>query len=259
MSISVSANQTSKHWLAYHKPNPAAKLSLFCFPYAGGAATMFQQWRLSLPNTIEVCPVQLPGRGHRISEPRFTSLGPLVEFLAEEMRDYLNRPFAFFGHSMGALVSFELARLLRREGRRQPVHLFVSGCDAPQVNAPKQIYDLAEPELIEELRLMNGTPQEVLAHAELMDLMIPIIRDDLSACQTYEYLPEPPLSCDITALGGLQDPGVSEESVNAWREQTTGSFAIKMIEGDHFFIHNAVPQVLKVISTRSQAALSARS
>lgn len=219
---------------------------------------MFQQWRHSLPDTIEVCPVQLPGRGHRLSEPRFTSLGPLVASVAEEMGEYLDRPSVFFGHSMGALVSFELARLLRRNRKRQPVHLFVSGCVAPQWNGTKPIYDLAEPELIEELRRMNGTPQEVLDHAELMELMLPIIRDDLSVCQTYEYSPEPPLSCDITAFGGLQDPGVSEAAVNAWREQTMGNFANEMIEGDHFFIHNAVPQVLKMISTRSQAALSAR-
>jgi len=254
----VIAKQTSRNWLAFHKPNPAAKVSLFCFPYAGGTASMFQQWRNGLPDTIEVCPVQLPGRGHRLSEPRFTNLGPLVASLAEEMGDYLDRPFAFFGHSMGALITFELARLLRRKGKRQPVHIFVSGCDAPQCNRPKPIYDLPEPELLEELRGMNGTPQEVLDHAELMELMLPIIRDDLSVCQTYEYSPEPPLSCDITAFGGLQDPGVSEAAVNAWREQTTGTFAMKMIEGDHFFIHNAIPQVLKMISTRSQAALSAR-
>lgn len=218
---------------------------------------MFQQWRHSLPDTIEVCPVQLPGRGHRLSEPRFSSLVALVASLVDEMAEYLDRPFAFFGHSMGALVSFELARLLRRNGKRQPVHLFVSGCDAPQGKRPRPIYDLAEPELIDELRRMNGTPQEVLDHAELMELMLPIIRDDLSVCQTYEYSPEPPLSCDITAFGGLEDPGISEADVNAWREQTTGSFAMKMIEGDHFFIQNAVSQVLKMISTRSQAALSA--
>ena len=219
---------------------------------------MFQQWRSSLPDTIEVCPVQLPGRGYRMSEPRFTSLGPLVASLAEEMGEYLDRPSAFFGHSMGALVSFELARLLRRNRKREPVHLFISGCDAPQWHSLKPIYDLPEPELIEELRHMNGTPQEVLDHAELMELMLPIIRDDLSVCQTYAYSPEPPLSCDITAFGGRQDPGVSEAAVNGWREQTTGNFAMQMIEGDHFFIHNAVPQVLKMISTRSQAALSAR-
>jgi len=218
---------------------------------------MFQQWRHNLPDTIEVCPVQLPGRGHRLSEPRFSSLIALVASLADEMEEYLDRPFAFFGHSMGALVSFELARLLRRNGKRQPVHLFVSGSDAPQGTRPRPIYDLAEPELIEELRRMNGTPQEVLDHAELMELMLPIIRDDLSVCQTYEYSPEPPLSCDLTAFGGLQDPGISEADVNGWREQTTGSFAMKMIEGDHFFIHNAVPQVLKLIAARSQAALVA--
>jgi len=220
---------------------------------------MFQQWRHSLSDTIEICPVQLPGRGNRLADQRFTSMRPLVEALAEELREFMDRPFAFFGHSMGALVSFELARLLRRQRRRGPVHLFASGCEAPQLPlASRPIYNLPDPELIDALRRMNGTPQEVLDHVELMELMLPIIRDDLTVCQAYEYPPEPPLSCGISAFGGIQDPGVSESAVSAWREQTTGEFEMKMIEGDHFFIHNAFSQVLRVVSTRCQTALSAK-
>ena len=253
------AKQAASNCLAFHKPNPAAKVSLFCFPYAGGTASMFQQWRHSLPDTIEVCPVQLPGRGNRLADRRFTSVGPLVEALAEDLGDYLDRPFAFFGHSMGALVGFELARLLRCERRPQPVHLFVSGCEAPQLPlGTRPIYNLPDPELINALRRMNGTPQEVLDHAELMELMLPIIRDDLTVCQAYEYSPEPPLACGISAFGGLQDPGVTEASVSAWRAQTTGEFEMKMIDGDHFFIHNSLAQVLRVIATRCQSALSAK-
>src|SRR5688572_18575116 len=167
------AKQAASNCLAFHKPNPAAKVSLFCFPYAGGTATMFQQWRHSLPDTIEVCPVQLPGRGNRLADERFTSVGPLVEALAEDLGAYMDRPFAFFGHSMGALVGFELARLLRRRQSAEPVHLFVSGCEAPQLPlGTRPIYNLPDPELLDALRRMNGTPREVLDHAELMEFML---------------------------------------------------------------------------------------
>lgn len=245
----MTAKKTANSWLAFHKPKPYAKLSLFCFPYAGGAATLFQSWSQYLPETIEVCPVQLPGRGHRLSEPRFTNVGPLVQAAAVGLRPFIDKPFAFFGHSMGALVSFELARLLRREGRTQPSHLFVSGCSAPQFGLRTQpIYNLPDPKLIDELRRLNGTAQEILDHPELMQLMLPIIRDDLTVCQTYKYAPEPRLDCGITAFGGLQDPGVTTEDVDAWRQQTTSTFSIRMLEGDHFFVHSALPKVLQIIS-----------
>ncbi|HEV2834363.1 MAG TPA: thioesterase domain-containing protein [Pyrinomonadaceae bacterium] len=146
---------------------------------------------------------------------------------------------------MGALIGFELARLLRRNGKRQPSHLFASGCNAPQLPlTARRIFDLPEAEFIEELRRLNGTPAEVLEHAELMQLFAPIIRDDLSVCQTYEYSPDPPLDCDITAFGGVGDPGVTQDGVSAWRKQTTANFSMNMLPGDHFFVHSALPDLL---------------
>jgi surfactin synthase thioesterase subunit len=243
------ATQVRNTWLAFHKPNANAKLRLFCFPYAGGDATLFQSWSKNLPRTVEVCPVQLPGRGDRLREPPFTKLQPLVQAAAEAIRPYFDMPFAFFGHSMGTLISFELARLLRREGRPQPQHLFLSGSNAPQLHATgRVIYDLPDLELIEELRRLNGTPREVLEHLELMRLLLPVVRADMAVCQTYDYLPESPLDSAINVFGGLQDFGVPREGIRAWCNQTNSSFAMWMFEGDHFFLHQALPQMLRIIS-----------
>lgn len=241
--------ETQTAWLAHHKPNANAKLRLFCFPYAGGSGMLYQSWFRNLPRAVEVCPVQPPGRGDRLREQPFTRLESLVQAAAEELRPYFDLPFAFFGHSMGALISFELARLLRKEGMTQPRQLFLSGCNAPQLpSSDRPIHNVPDPELIEELRRLNGTPQEVLDHPELMELMLPIIRADMAVCETYAYKPEPPLDSAISAFGGLQDLGVPRAGVRAWESQTTSSFAMWMFEGDHFFLHQAQPQMLRIIS-----------
>lgn len=243
------ATEVQTPWLAHHKPNANAKLRLFCFPYAGGSAMSFQSWSKSLPRTVEVCPVQPPGRGDRLREQPFTELQPMVQAAAENLRPYFDMPFAFFGHSMGALISFEMARLLRREGRAQPQQLFLSGSNAPQLRSTgRHIHSLPAPELIEELRRLNGTPREVLEHPELMELLLPIIRADMAVCETYAYTPEPPLDSAISAFGGLQDLEVPREGVRAWHSHTRSSFAMWMFEGDHFFLHQALPQMLRIIS-----------
>lgn len=172
----------------------------------------------------------------------------MVVAIAEAIKPYLDRPYAFFGHSMGAMISLDLARLLRSEQvQPPPLHLFVSGRRAPQLPATsRHTYDLPEAEFIEELRRLNGTPREVLEHPELMQLMIPLLRADFSVCQTYEYAPEPPLSCPITVFGGVEDE-TGREQLEAWREQTTSTFTLRMFPGDHFFIHEAQPQILQTI------------
>jgi medium-chain acyl-[acyl-carrier-protein] hydrolase len=215
---------------------------LFCFPYAGGSAAIYRDWGNKLPSGIEVRAVQLPGHGHRLNEPLFTSVEPLVEFLAEELKPDLQGSFALFGHSMGAIISFELAELLRRRNRPGPSHLFLSGRPCPhRTEKEKSTYNLPEREFIEELRRMQGTPNEVLEHPELMAVLGPILRADLEICQTYEYQPrpQPQLDCPITAFGGLQDEEVSREQLDGWREYTASFFAVRMLAGNHFFLHNS--------------------
>jgi medium-chain acyl-[acyl-carrier-protein] hydrolase len=232
---------TSTSWLAVPL-NQQARLRLFCFPYAGGGAQIYHRWHEAFPaaSGVKVCPVQLPGRGSRLHEKPFNQCAPLVEAAASALLPYFDRPFVFFGHSMGALISFELARLLRRKRGPQPLHLFLSGRPAPQTKMSEPLtYNLPEAEFIEQLRRLNGTPQEVFNHPELLQLMLPTIRADFTLSQTYTYLAEPPLRCPISAFGGLQDEDVSREQLDAWREQTISNFS---------FLHSAEKQLLQTLA-----------
>jgi medium-chain acyl-[acyl-carrier-protein] hydrolase len=238
-------------WITCRKPNPQARLRLFCFPYAGCGVSIFRAWSDGLPADVEVCPLQLPGRGTRLMEPPFTQLSPLVQALAEALFPLLDMPFAFFGHSLGALVSFELARQLRRQYGVgvQPVHLFVSADRAPQIPyRDLPIHSLPEGKFLVELRRLKGTPREVLEDEELMQTMLPVLRADFAVHETYVYLTEPPLNCPISAFGGLQDHKVSRRDLEAWRDQTTGSFSLQMFAGDHFFLNTTQPVLLGVLS-----------
>jgi len=242
-------NMEKTPWLAYHKPNPQADMRLFCFPYAGGSAAIYRMWADQLPKNLEICPVQLPGRGTRLNDRFFTRLMPMVEALAPALRSYCDRPFAFFGHSMGAAIAFELARHLRQQYHCEPEHLFVSGRNAPQVpDTDPFTYDLPEPEFIEEVRRLNGTPKEVLEHPELMQLMLPLLRADFSVIQTYVYVAGEPLNSSITAFGGLLDHEVTREGLDAWSSQTTGRFSLRMLPGDHFFLQTSHDLLLKAMT-----------
>ena len=223
-------------------------MRLFCFPYAGGGDSIFRSWQKGLPETIEVCPVQLPGRGSRITEPPFTELSPLVRGAGRALAPHLNKPFAFFGHSMGALVGFELARHLRRDCGPQPVRLFVSGRCGPQALRDPFTGDLPDSEFPEMLRRYNGTPKEVLENPELMKLVLPAVRADFAVCKSYVYTPEPPFSFPVTAFGGLEDRSVSRDCIEGWREHTTGPFVLRMLPGDHFFLNTSRSLLLEAIS-----------
>ncbi len=236
-------------WIACPQPNPQARLRLFCFPYSGASAQIFYSWSELLSVGIEVCAVQLPGRGARLAEPSFTRLTPLVRDLARALIHYLNAPFAFFGHSMGALVSFELARYLDRHYGLSPVHLFVSGHSAPHIPNPESpIHALPEPDFVEKLRQLNGMSKEILENPELMQLLLPILRSDFTLCETYVYEPGILLDCPISAFGGLQDEYVSRESLEAWREQTSDTFTLRMFPGDHFFLNTDRPLLIRALA-----------
>lgn len=240
-------------WITRPQMNPQAHFRLFCFPYAGAGASIFRTWSNDLPPEIEVCPIQLPGRENRLRESPYTRLSPLIQTLAPLLRPYLDIPFAFFGHSLGALISFELTRELRRQNWPVPVHLFISGSRAPQIpDLDLPIHRLPEPKFLESLRRLNGIPEEVLQNPDLMQLFLPVLRSDFAILETYFYSTQEPLDCPIFAFGGMEDRKVSQEALAVWRDQTCGEFRLQRFPGDHFFLHSNQQPLLQTIAQEIQ-------
>ncbi|HKD77245.1 MAG TPA: thioesterase domain-containing protein [Ktedonobacterales bacterium] len=236
-------------WFVPSRARSHPRARLFCFPYAGGGASLFRSWADLLPEDIEVCPVQLPGRENRFGEPCFSQLAPLIEAMGTALWPTFDMPFAFFGHSMGALIGFELARWLRRRGGLMPLHLFVSAHRAPQLPYPHaHVHHLPDAEFMNVVRHLKGVPDTVREHADLLELMVPQLRADFSIVETYQYVAEDPLASPITAFGGLADAGVSQDDLAAWREQTQSTFTLRMLPGDHFFMSREQVPLLRAIA-----------
>jgi medium-chain acyl-[acyl-carrier-protein] hydrolase len=239
-------------WVTVPRPNPRARLRVFCFPYAGGAPA-WGAWIDQLPpevrREIEVCSIHLPGRDCNHSEPLFHELSPLLDVLDTVIASYPDLPYAFFGHSMGALISFELARQLRRRGIPGPIHLTVCGHRAPHLEDPHvAIHKMPDAEFRAKLREFGGTPEAVLQDDELMELLTSVLRADFAVCESYSYTAEEPLDCSITAFGGNDDAKVSRDELSAWRAQTTSSFSLRMFPGGHFFLQSAQVLFLRVLA-----------
>ncbi|ASJ53772.1 putative thioesterase [Brevibacillus formosus] len=248
---------SQNRWLLSAKMTAEAEMLLFCFHYAGGHAGIYRDWQKKLPVQIGVCPVQLPGRSNRFLEPCYTDLSEMIRDLAEALLPYLNRPFAFFGHSMGTLVSFELARYLRKHYNLKPQHLFASGYHAPHLPDPGEaIHHLPDQEFLEGVRTMNGTPKEIFEDKEILDMLLPTLRADFTICETYRYQDEEPLEFGLTAIGGWQDPDFSVAHLEAWGDHTNAAFQTYILEGDHFFIHSQQDQVLTIVGSTLQNYLT---
>lgn len=245
-----SPNIVPDLWVSGLGSNPQAKLRLFCLPYAGAGTAIYRPWSALLPSGIELCLVNLPGREKRLRETPYSQLSSIVEILAEVLPNYLDKPFAFFGHSMGALICFELSRQLRQRYARRPVHLFLSAHRAPQIpdtNPPLRY--LSDNAFLQSLQQRYGSlPAVLLQDPELRLLFLPTLRADLTIIETYSYQEEPPLNCPISAFGGRQDKAATEESLSAWRTQTTGEFKLTMFPGDHFFIQSEQTSLLQTVT-----------
>ena len=225
------------------------QLTLLCLPYSGASAMVYSRWRRKLPEWLQLQPVELPGRGARFDEPLHTDMRALAMQLARELRPTLKAPYALFGHSLGALMACELAHAFRALGCPEPVALFASGTAAPSMRAD---YDrgFAEPktdaELIEQMRTLNGTSEEVLANEELMSLTLPVLRADFLLCGRFQPVQRPLLKCPVHVLGGKADKATTEQLIG-WSKETQGSFSVDMLAGGHFFIHEHEAKVLRVI------------
>lgn len=229
-----------------------SELNLLCLPYSGASAMVYSRWRRKLPGWLQVRPVELPGRGARLGESLQTDMQALARQLGREQRLAANTPYALLGHSLGALLAFELAHELQALGCPAPVVLFACGTAAP---TRREDYDAkhwrdpkSDAELIDQLRELNGTPEEVLANEELMSLTLPVLRADFLLCGRYAYRQRPALRCPLRVLGG-KDDRVSEGQLLAWRKESVGDFSLEMFPGGHFFIHEQEDRVLDVLAT----------
>lgn len=231
------------------------RIRLFCVPYAGGGPSVFRTWPDRMSSDIEIWSVHLPGRETRVNEPAIGDLPSLIRALSKAIEPYLDRSFALFGHSIGALIAFELARELRRGGSFLPDHLFVSACPAPQVVDTDRISDLSEDAFIDRLQQFNGTPPEVMAHPELMALMVPTLRADFSLRDTYRHVSAPPLQCSISAFTGSDDVIVKAEALEGWSEQTDRQFRLWRLPGDHFFLRDAHNPLVSIVSRVLQGGM----
>jgi medium-chain acyl-[acyl-carrier-protein] hydrolase len=182
---------------------------------------------------------------------------PLLQALALAIRPCLDKPFAFFGHSLGAKISFELARHLRAQGAPMPVHLFFSGSIPPQIpNSDSPIHTLPDAEFVETLRRFNGTPEALLQNDELLQFFLPLLRADIALHETYRYIPGEPFDCPVSVFGGLEDDDVSRDHLEAWRAHTRGKFTLRMLLGDHFFLRSARKPLLEAVSHDLRQALA---
>jgi medium-chain acyl-[acyl-carrier-protein] hydrolase len=241
-------------WFPLNRP-ATPRMRVLCLPYAGGGIATYRAWPQGLSADIEVRAAQLAGRGSRLREPRVSHLTPLLDDLDRAIASLLHLPFALFGHSLGALLAFELTRRLQRQGRPLPVHLFVSGREAPQCESIRPpIHHLPEEDFRSALRDMGGMPPEILDNAELMALVSPVIRADFTAVETWPYVAGPPLDVPLTAFVGDVDREYTLEQAEAWRVHTTRAFTCHVLPGDHFFIHTQRDRLLDLVARALSAA-----
>jgi medium-chain acyl-[acyl-carrier-protein] hydrolase len=246
----------SDDWIVRYRPDEQARIRLFCLPYAGGGASIFRPWAGGLGPDVEVCGIQLPGHEMRLGENAYKRTGPLIQALAQAILPYLDRPFALYGHSMGALLSFELARQLRRAYDRLPLCLYIAAYRAPQLPNPNiKIYHLPS-EVFKVVLRADGIPETILQNEELMQAMLPTLRADFELCDAYSYYEEPPLACPFVIFGGQDDVRVGSGDLQQWTMHSSASSRLSILPGSHFFLHSAQQQLLTEISqdlaTRAQ-------
>lgn len=235
-------------WIVGRPSSSSPPVRLFCLPYAGGAASVYESWHGAFGDDVEVCAIELPGRQARMAEPAFTRLDALVEALATAIGDELDVPYALFGHSLGSLIAFELARELRRRGAGEPCALFLSGCPSPR--RPRDLpplHDAPDAQVFTWLRTLGGLPDEVTEEPDLLEFFLPTIRADFALLETYEYEPDRPLAAPVVALAGREDTEVPLAHVLPWVAETTGPFEHHVLSGGHFFTRTSQSTLLNLV------------
>lgn len=229
---------------------PAASMRLLCFPYAGGSATIFRRWA-DFCAEIEFIGAQYRGRGARIGEQPHHSIGELVAEAVIDIEDLSDKPYAIFGHSMGAMVAFDFARKLAEIPTRQPDHVFLSGLASPWTRViGKRIHDLPDRDFLYELRDLGGTPPDILGNSDILEIILPVIRADLEAAYYWRVNEHGDLRLPITVFGGADDQGIPTEALADWASCTSGSVEVHLHPGGHFFIHDEFPAVIDSVCSQ---------
>lgn len=238
------------HWGFPQTQSDSSRRQLFCFPFAGGGASVFTGWQSGLPADLDVYAIRLPARDYRLREAPYTSMAGLVRDLREIFLAQSPRPFAFFGHSMGALIAFELARELASH-HRPPFHLFLSAREAPHLPSRRRpIHELSDDEFLAELqRQFRQIPEAIINDKEMLRYALKMLRGDFTLLEGYAYQASPPLTCPITVFGGAQDR-IPKEDLDAWSSQTSGKFEVITLDGGHFFLQSHKSQLLEELASR---------
>lgn len=236
-------------WTVTWRPAPRAATRLFCLPHTGAGAAAYRDWAARLHPDVELVAVRLPGRETRFRERPYARMDDLVPALLDALAPLLDRPHAWFGHSMGALVAYEACRALRDRGAPAPVRLLVSGRRAPHLpERDRPVHDAPVADLVARLVELDGTPREVLDDRAALTSLLPMLRADFAVVETYGRRPAAPLTVPISVLGGNRDPMATEAELRAWERHTTGGCDVRTFDGAHFFLHEDSEPVLAAIA-----------
>jgi len=243
-------------WVKFHESsNP--DLTLLCFPYAGGNPLVYKEWHRFLDSRIQVLVALLPGRSTRLAEPCIDDMDLLIDYLVTSLDKVVDGKYAIFGHSLGSRVALQLCKKLFEAGRNIPLHFFASGSGAPHKSYErKHIHNLPKEEMIKELKEMNGTPSVILENAELMGLLLPMLRADFKLAETFNYSPKNKLPINLSVFHGEQDVDVNKEQAMAWCELFKGNSRFIEFEGNHFFVEKNARQVACYVNDELTAVLS---
>jgi surfactin synthase thioesterase subunit len=237
-------------WVSVSHPAPHSPVRLLCLPYAGGSASFFYPVSRALSPAVEVLAVQYPGRQTRRHEPGIDSIPEFADEIFAAVRHLDDKPLAVFGHSMGAVLGYELALRLQDAGLPAPVRLFASGRRAPSRYRDERVHEATDAEVVAELRALSGTNEALLGDPEVLAMILPAIRSDYTAIERYRHQPDRRLDCPVTVLTGDSDPRVSREEAEAWAEHTSGPVELEVFEGGHFFLADRAAQVIDLVADR---------